>query len=78
MKVTIEFDCSNAAFSGEDFSDDLFLEEVSHILAQADWKIRSQFYRPPASVCTAPESADKLIDSNGNTVGTVILKREDK
>ena len=65
MKVIIEFDCGNAAFSDD------FYAEMSRILAQAKGKVMHQLDRAPGCVCTAPEAGDKLLDSNGNTAGTV-------
>lgn len=69
MKVCIEFDCNNSAFDG-----DGFCFELKSILQQAVQKIIAQSNRSPC-LCAWPESADKLLDTNGNTVGTVILEK---
>jgi hypothetical protein len=66
MKIIIEFECDNAAFEGW-----LFQREVLRILLDAHRKIGEQLSRKEGCVCTALESADKLLDSNGNTVGSV-------
>jgi hypothetical protein len=64
MKILIEIDCENAAFWPDPF------EEIYRLLEQAKTKVRIQADRPEC-LCDAPESADKLLDYNGNTVGTV-------
>lgn len=64
MKITIELETDNAAF------EDDFRFELKQILNQAFSKILSQKKRKPCK-CTAPESIDKLLDTNGNTVGSV-------
>lgn len=75
MKVIIEFECDNDAFVGDDDWEqdliDTFYTEVGNVLEQAREKIVEQRRREDGCVCTALESADKLLDSNGNTVGTV-------
>lgn len=71
MKVKIEFSTNNAAFEYG------FEEELGYILHQATQKLFEQRRRDPATVCDAPESADLLKDTNGNTVGTVQLVEED-
>jgi len=65
MRINIEFDADNAAFEGHHF-----YPEIRRIFDQAIKKIHAQRLRPPCS-CTAPESVDKLLDTNGNTVGWV-------
>jgi len=62
LKIRIEIECVNAAFSDD------------YLMAQAEQKILEQIGRPRLGViCDAPESADRLLDSNGNTVGRVAL-----
>lgn len=63
-KVVIEIEMKNAAFEGDP------TPEVTRILAQACSKIAEQLEREP-TICTAPEASDKLLDINGNTVGSV-------
>ena len=67
MRIKIDFCCDNAAFE-----DDLFAE-IEYLLYQIPEKVRQQLARKPC-VCTAPESADKLFDSNGNSVGSLKIK----
>jgi hypothetical protein len=67
MKIRIEFDCDNAAFEFD------FAGEVNAILRKAYRNIMDQSRRPKA-LCTHPEAADVLLDTNGNTVGTVVLE----
>jgi hypothetical protein len=69
MKITIEFETDNAAFEGE-----LFGGELKKVLNQARLKVLRQRHRPPA-LCEHLESMDKLLDTNGNTVGTVEVKK---
>lgn len=64
MRIKIEFNTDSAAF--EDF-----YAELTYTLQQANSKVLQQLARQPATQCRAPESADKLLDSNGNTVGSV-------
>lgn len=68
MRVTITFDTDNAAFQ-----DGGIYYELRKILRDAERKIQEQLERPPCR-CTHPESSDKLLDSNGNTVGTLEVK----
>lgn len=63
--VTITFETDNAAFEDEPEL------EVDRLLRQARIKVFAQLARAPGCVCTAPEAGDKLLDSNGNTVGKV-------
>lgn len=64
MKVVIEIECDNAAF------EDDFGAELSHILSTVPLRVLHQRHRP-GSACDATEWSDKLLDSNGNTVGKV-------
>lgn len=66
MKIVIEFDTDNAAFEDNP-------NEWRAIFLQAVGKVKSQLQRKPC-LCNHPESVDKLIDSNGNTVGTVTVQ----
>ena len=68
MKLFIEIEMNNAAFDGDP------LPEVVRLLEQAVGKVAMQLVRPEATVCDAPESTDKLLDINGNTVGSVRLE----
>jgi hypothetical protein len=70
MKIIIEFETDNAAF------EDDFAAEVRAVLVQAKHKIFAQMGRPNGCKCTAPEAVDKLLDVNGNTVGSVSIQRE--
>lgn len=67
MKIRIEIDCDNAAFEHDTIG------EVERILRGIGPKLRDQMGRAPGCLCTAPESADKLKDRNGNTVGTLTI-----
>ena len=70
MKISIVFSTDNAAFK-----DCGFMTECCKILDQAMDKIKAQRKRQRC-LCTALESADKLLDTNGNTVGTLTIKEE--
>jgi hypothetical protein len=65
MLVEILFNCNNAAF------EDNFKGEVNHVMSQAVRKIHEQVARDTATICDAPEAGDTLLDSNGNSIGTV-------
>jgi len=70
MRVTIEIDCDSAAF------EDDIAEALRYVLATVPLKVQKQCLRP-SCLCNAPESADKLLDINGNTVGRIMVdKRE--
>ncbi len=69
MRITIEFECDNAAF------EDDFDGAVRRTLAQARTKIAAQKLRDQDAICKHPEHIDKLLDINGNTIGTVALER---
>ncbi len=47
--------------------------ELRKILGTCYEKVLNQLAREPGCVCTALEVDDKLLDSNGNTVGTIKL-----
>jgi rubredoxin len=64
-KVTIEVTLAGSAFDRQP------MIELEHILLRAVGKVEEQLARRGGTVCAAPESADKLLDTNGNTVGTV-------
>lgn len=66
MKVIIEFETDNAAFA-----DDIH-GEIEQILEQAGTKVLMQMGRNHYVDAEGP--SDKLIDTNGNTVGTVELE----
>lgn len=67
MKVKIEVDLDNDAFQLS------FHAELLRVLHSAADKAEKQFYATKATHCTAPEPMHKLLDSNGNTVGSVEL-----
>ena len=67
MKIIIELETDNDAFQhGHLYT------EIHRILKEAVEKIREQRRRLPC-ICTALESADKLLDINGNTVGSITV-----
>jgi hypothetical protein len=70
MKVTIEINCNSAAF------DDDPIPELTRLLAMVPRKVVKQMHRP-SCMCDALESVDKLLDTNGNTVGRVIVDKRD-
>lgn len=78
MKIVIQFNTDGDAFIGDDDWDadlvDTFYNEVGNVLEQAREKIMRQRHRAEGCVCDALEADDKLLDSNGNTVGTVRLE----
>ena len=69
MKILIELETDNACFE-EDFQFSL-----EHVLGQVHDKVAQQRRRSARTICTSPESADKLLDINGNTVGSVLVKK---
>lgn len=69
VKIEVEIDCENAAFDPDP------LPEIHRLLVQLPWKVRAILARPDA-VCDAPEADDKLIDLNGNTVGSFKVERD--
>jgi hypothetical protein len=74
MKLIIEIEMDNDAFDfvgGGEFN---AAHELSRILRDVPNKMVAQLRRP-ASLCDAPEAADKLLDINGNTVGSVRLEK---
>lgn len=68
MRICIEINCDSAAL----FEDDDHVDEVElhRILCSVPPKVNQQLERPPC-LCDAPEAADKLLDINGNTIGTL-------
>lgn len=69
MKVIVEIECDNAAFEGKNF-----VPQVAWILGTAAGKLQRLLGRAP-TVCDALEVDDKLLDTNGNTVGRVVIER---
>ena len=69
MRLIITIDYRGAAL------EDAPTEELRRLLSTVPAKVEAQLARAPGCVCTTPESVDKLLDSNGNTVGTVVLTR---
>ena len=65
MKVVIEIDCKNSALHDD------FETELPRILNTIPQKIYNQLERDGRCICEAMESDDKLLDYNGNTVGTI-------
>jgi len=72
VKIKIEVDCSNAALH-----DDLH-GELTHILGTIPDKVCNQLERDGRCICEALESDDKLLDSNGNTVGRLEVRHGDQ
>lgn len=66
MKVRIEFDCENDAFRGGDL-----LLEVERVLARAADKMGDLLHRESIGVRSSDEAP--LRDSNGNTIGKVVM-----
>lgn len=75
MKIIIEFECDNAAFEDGCIYDGCIYSELRQVFHQAERKILNQLAREPATVCDTPEAADKLLDTNGNTIGKVVVER---
>jgi len=67
MKITLTFETSNAAF-------DNFEAELRQVFAQAQEKVLAQMERKPGCLCDTPEAADKILDTNGNTVGNLVVE----
>lgn len=68
MNLTIKIDLDNAAF------EDDMIGELAQVLRSCVGKTIAQLERPD-SLCDHPEAADKLLDSNGNTVGSIRLRK---
>ena len=70
MKIKLIFNTRNSAF------EDDIESEVRIIFKQAADKAIHQINNPPSELllCKAPELNDKLLDSNGNTVGIIKVK----
>lgn len=69
MHIFIEFHTDNAAFEDDGRA------YITDAIMQSVLKIEAQMRRPEGCTCTAPEAADKLLDTNGNTIGSVRLER---
>ena len=69
MKVEIEIELDNDAFADEGL-----LDELTRILCTIPGKVQRQMDRME-SLCDAPEVDDKLLDINGNTVGSLSLRK---
>lgn len=67
MKIIIEIDCTDDAMMSDPIG------ELERILQTVPRKFEEQYGRAPGCLCNAPESADKLRDSNGNTVGSLTV-----
>jgi hypothetical protein len=70
MKIKIEINCDDAALH------DNLEVELPRILTTALGKVYAQLERDGRCICEALESDDKLLDINGNTVGTVRVIRD--
>lgn len=70
VRVVIDVETVNSAF------DYTARSELKRIIDEQVWpKMAEQQERRPAR-CTAPEAADKLLDKNGNTVGSLTVYLE--
>jgi hypothetical protein len=69
MKILVEIDCEGAALHDDPEN------ELPRILNTIPQKIWEQLERDGRCICEALESSDKLLDINGNTVGTVKVLR---
>jgi len=65
MNIEIKINCDDDALHSN------FKRELRRILNTIPDKICEQLERDGRCVCEALESADKLLDINGNTVGVV-------
>jgi hypothetical protein len=65
MKVIIEIVLDSDALQ--------YVGELSRILTTVEGKVTVQRGRSSTCLCDAPEVSDKLLDTNGNTVGSVRL-----
>lgn len=65
MKIIFDINCNGDALHGN------FEVELARILSTIPKKIVEQLKRDGRCVCEALESADKIRDSNGNTVGLI-------
>jgi hypothetical protein len=70
MKILIEINCDDAALH------DNLHGELARIMYGIPDKVCAQLERSGRCICEALESSDKLIDINGNTVGTVRLSHD--
>jgi hypothetical protein len=68
MKILIEIECDNDAFSPSPY------RELHRILSTVPRKVYEQLTRPNCA-CDAPESCDKLKDINGNSIGFLKVER---
>ena len=69
MHIKIELDTDNDAFKHGQL-----YHELRRLFESCLGKIKRQRRRAPA-LCDAPEVDDKLLDINGNTVGTLTVTR---
>lgn len=68
MRILIEIDCNGSALHSD------IIGELGRILSTVPGKIEQQLERDGRCICFAKEAADKLIDINGNTVGTLEIR----
>jgi hypothetical protein len=67
MRVQIEIDTSNDAFEEDPYG------EFVRIMDTVSAKVHRILARAPGCICTAPEVDDKIMDLNGNTVGSITI-----
>lgn len=69
MRIIIEINCGNDAFNDDPIG------ELSRILRTVPGKIANICGREAGCLCDAPETDDKLQDANGNTVGSIKVRK---
>lgn len=67
MKIVIAFYMDNASFVDD------FHGELERVLNKVKTKVCVQVTRRP-SICDVQEADDKILDSNGNTIGFIKLE----
>lgn len=75
-RITIWFDTDGAAFRSPrsgDYDEMAFSSAVTGVLTRVRGKIIGQLSREEGCICTAPEADDKIMDINGNTIGTLVI-----
>jgi hypothetical protein len=72
--IEIEMDSIEVVMGSAAFEHRARTSELHRILSMVASKVGDQLRRPD-SLCDAPEAADKLLDINGNTVGSVRLEK---
>lgn len=69
MRIIIEINCENDAFSNDPIG------ELSRALRTVPSKITAICGREAGCLCDAPEADDKIQDANGNTVGSIQVRK---